>query len=102
MGMCKEVKDKNSVIEEVVENKTDSVVPWANSRSAMLTETSSFELIPYENMELRVNQFKDKIQGILDYNSNLWKRQLEKVKEDEEKAKQRQEIDEQIAEESKS
>lgn len=50
-------------------------------------------------MERRVSEFREKIQGILNYNSNLWKRQLDKVKEDEEKAKKRAEIDEQLEKE---
>ena len=33
---------------------------------------------------------------ILDSNCNIWKRQLEKVKDDEENAKRRQEIDDEL------
>lgn len=59
----------------------------------------TFEVISIDSMERRVSEFREKIQGILNYNSNLWKRQLDKVKEDEEKAKKRAEIDEQLEKE---
>lgn len=59
-------------------------------------EEANFDLVPIQQMETRVMEFRKKIQEILDSNCNIWKRQLEKVKDDEENAKRRQEIDDEL------
>ena len=72
------------------------VVFLTRSEAASADESGSFEVVPVEMMPTRVAQFRTKIQTILEANSDIWRRQQEKVKEDEEKARKRQEIDEQM------
>lgn len=87
----------SKIAENADGNDLEKVVSWADSRKeSLLSEEASFNVVPIDEMHTRVNQFHKKIGDILQSNSNIWKRQQEKVKEDEENVKRRQEIDDEL------